>query len=180
MYIQDLNICVFIPNYEESYMAKFCGARDIFRGDPVLHHIHYPNHYIVSEFCTTERIPYMTRNLTTVHRNSHKVASYLCECTPHIDTLVYTSPHGGDGVYVEHMSNIRENSGNNELLMHINRLTDPRNLPPSGFELATQWSEAQHATAGLRRPPQTAVGDDAELQQILTDMMDDFKETEQM
>ena len=27
------------------------------------------------------------------------------------------------------------------------------NLPPSGFELATQWSEAQHATAGLRRPP---------------------------
>ena len=27
------------------------------------------------------------------------------------------------------------------------------NLPLSGFELATQWSEAQHATAGLRRPP---------------------------
>ena len=27
-----------------------------------------------------------------------------------------------------------------------------RNLPLSGFELATQWSEAQHATAGLRRP----------------------------
>ena len=24
--------------------------------------------------------------------------------------------------------------------------------PLSGFELATQWSEAQHATAGLRRP----------------------------
>ena len=106
-------------------MAKFCGARVIFRGNPVLHHIHYLNHYIVSEFCTTERIPYMTRNLTTVHRNSHKVASYLCECTPHIDTLVCTSPHGGDGVYVEHMSNIRENSGNNELLMYINRLTDP-------------------------------------------------------
>ena len=120
MYIQDLNICVFIPNYEESYMAKFCGARVIFRGDPVLHHIHYLNHYIVSEFCTTERIPYMTRNLTTVHRNSHKVESYLCECTPHIDTLVCTSPHGGDGVYVEHMSNIRENSGSVNLLMYIN------------------------------------------------------------
>ena len=29
----------------------------------------------------------------------------------------------------------------------------PGNLPLSGFELATQWSEAQHATAGLRRPP---------------------------
>ena len=28
-----------------------------------------------------------------------------------------------------------------------------RNLPPSGFEPTTQWSEAQHATAGLRRPP---------------------------
>ena len=26
-------------------------------------------------------------------------------------------------------------------------------MPLSGFELATQWSEAQHATAGLRRPP---------------------------
>ena len=26
-------------------------------------------------------------------------------------------------------------------------------LAQSGFELATQWSEAQHATAGLRRPP---------------------------
>ena len=26
-------------------------------------------------------------------------------------------------------------------------------LPLSGIELATQWSEAQHATAGLRRPP---------------------------
>ena len=25
----------------------------------------------------------------------------------------------------------------------------------SGFELATQWSEAQHATAGLRRPPKS-------------------------
>ena len=41
-----------------------------------------------------------------------------------IVTSVYF-PHGGDGVYVEHMSNIRENSGNNELLMYINRLTDP-------------------------------------------------------
>ena len=30
-------------------------------------------------------------------------------------------------------------------------------LPLSGFELATQWSEAQHATAGLRRPPITWV-----------------------
>ena len=29
-------------------------------------------------------------------------------------------------------------------------------MPPSGFELATQWSEAQHATAGLRRPPRWA------------------------
>ena len=27
-----------------------------------------------------------------------------------------------------------------------------RNLPLSGFKLANQWSEAQHATAGLRRP----------------------------
>ena len=26
-------------------------------------------------------------------------------------------------------------------------------MPLSGFELATQWSEDQHATAGLRRPP---------------------------
>ena len=35
----------------------------------------------------------------------------------------------------------------------IMRRNQWRNLPPSGFELATQWSEAQHATAGLRRPP---------------------------
>ena len=30
-------------------------------------------------------------------------------------------------------------------------------MPLSGFELATQWSEAQHATAGLRRPPSVPV-----------------------
>ena len=36
----------------------------------------------------------------------------------------------------------------------IMRRNSWRNLPRSGFELATQWSEAQHATAGLRRPPQ--------------------------
>ena len=35
----------------------------------------------------------------------------------------------------------------------IMRRNEWRNLPLSGFELATQWSEAQHATAGLRRPP---------------------------
>ena len=79
----------------------------------------------VAEFCQTKSISYMTRDLNTVHRNSHKVASYLCECTPHMDTLECTSPHGGDGVYVEHMSNIRANSVNNEFLMYINRLTDP-------------------------------------------------------
>ena len=37
----------------------------------------------------------------------------------------------------------------------IMRWNEWRNLPPSGFELATQWSEDQHATAGLRRPPET-------------------------
>ena len=79
----------------------------------------------VAEFCTTERIPYMTRDLTTVHRNTHKLASYICECTSHIDILVCTSPQRGDGVHVERMLNIRENSGNNDLLMYINRLTDP-------------------------------------------------------
>ena len=26
-------------------------------------------------------------------------------------------------------------------------------VPGARFELVTQWSEAQHATAGLRRPP---------------------------
>ena len=79
----------------------------------------------VAEFCRSEHIPCKTHDLITVHRNSHKVASYLCECTPHIDTLECTSPHGGDGVYVEHMSNIRESSDNNELIMYIDRLTDP-------------------------------------------------------
>ena len=86
----------------------------------------------VAEFCQTEHIPCKTHDLTTVHRNSHKVASYLCECTPHIDTLVCTSPHGGDGVYVEHMSHIRENSVNNEFLMYINRLTDPEGQVDQG------------------------------------------------
>ena len=33
-----------------------------------------------------------------------------------------------------------------------------RNLPLSGFEPATQWSEAQHATAGLQRPPSLLFG----------------------
>ena len=35
----------------------------------------------------------------------------------------------------------------------IMRRNQWRNWPMSGFELVTQWSEAQHATAGLRRPP---------------------------
>ena len=34
----------------------------------------------------------------------------------------------------------------------IMRRNEWRNLPPTGFEITTQWSEAQHATAGLRRP----------------------------
>ena len=99
-------------------------------GDPAVQNFMDANHMDglcthVAEFCRTKSIPCATKDLTTVHRNSHKVAAYLSECSPHIETLKCTSPQSGDGVYVEHMSNIRDTSNNNEFLMYIDRLTAP-------------------------------------------------------
>jgi hypothetical protein len=93
-------------------------AHLILLGDPhvqnYVDHIHGLRAHVKS-FCRDGQIPVRVQALTVIHRNSQRVAAYLHKCTHTPEPLPCTSDEQGVDIEMLVMSNIREDSTNNQV-----------------------------------------------------------------